>query len=391
MALLAWINWWYVIAIAGTGVCALTLTMTIVNLRGVYRRSPRVEAHDGLNKLSVCIPARNEESNIEGVVRSLLANDHPDFEIVVVDDGSTDRTPEILEQLAGEDDRVRTIRSEPLPQGWVGKQWACMQAGEHARGEWLLFTDADVRFSSDALVRAHAEALRLKTDLLSTVPRQELGSAVERAVVPMIHFLLLSYLPMPRMRTTREPGTSAGCGQFLLISREAYSAIEGHGAFRDSMHDGIMMPRAVRNAGHHSDLFDGTDLCACRMYHGLSSTWRGFAKNAYEGLGSPALLIFLTVIHALGHVGPWLILPLALLTPVVPIGVAPLALAAIVCALWQRTIIARRIDQPLSTVALHPVGVVLMTLIQWDSFARHLRGARSWRGRSMGEADAVGV
>ncbi|MEM8835989.1 MAG: glycosyltransferase family 2 protein [Planctomycetota bacterium] len=391
MALLAWIDWWYVIAIAGTAVCALTLTMTMVNLRGVYRRSPNNPSANGLAKLSVCIPARNEEANIEGVVRSLLANGHPDFEVVVVDDGSTDRTPEILEALASKDERVRPVRSEPLPAGWVGKQWACMQAGEHARGEWLLFTDADVRFSEDALSRAHAEALRLKTDLLSTVPRQELGTWIERAVVPMIHFLLLSYLPMPRMRTTREPGTSAGCGQFLLISREAYGAIDGHGAFKDSMHDGIKMPRAVRGAGFHSDLFDGTDLCACRMYFGLRSTWRGFAKNAYEGLGAPALLVFLTVIHALGHAGPWALLPLALLTPVVPAGVAPLALASIVCALWQRTIIARRMEQPMSTVALHPIGVLLMTLIQWDSFVRHLRGARSWRGRSMGEADAIGV
>ena len=389
-------SWWMValqwLPAFSAFVSAVALVMTVVNL-GVYRRTaPRGAASalkgapDAGPVLTVCIPARNEERNVEAVVRGALANADVPLEVLVYDDQSTDRTPAILAALRGEDARVRAVTTEPLPAGWNGKQWGCERMGQAARGQWLLFTDADVRFTPDCFARALAEAARLDAALLSTVPREETGTLLERLVVPMIHWMLFSWLPMPRMRTTNDPATSAGCGQFLLVRRDAWLAAGGHAAFRDSMHDGIKLPRNVRRAGFHTDLYDGSDTVSCRMYRSAGETWRGFTKNAYEGLGSPVVLVVFTVLEAFGILLPWIWLPVMLAqgTASMPLGPMVLASFAIAAQLVQRTLLARRFSQPWECVALHPVTVALLLAIQWRSWWLHLTKRRAWRGRTAG-------
>jgi len=373
---------------AGALIAALALLITLINLR-IYRKSDPARIVEGNPLISVCVPARNEEANIEACVRSLLANEGIRLEVLVYDDQSTDRTPQILAALSAEDSRVRAATTQPLPEGWNGKQHACWRMSEQANGDWLLFTDADVRFTPDALRRSVAQAQRLNAPMVSTFPRQLTGTLAETAVVPMMFFLLFSYLPMWMMRTRPDPSCSAGCGQFLMATREAYNACGGHKEWKDSMHDGIRMPRAVRQAGLRSDLFDGSDLCSVRMYRGASEVWRGFAKNAYEGLGSVGLLSFLTVLHVLGHVIPWVALPFV----VVMIGPAsPEALAAYLAvgiSLVQRLLLAARTGHSPMSAIMHPVGVVAMTVIQWWSYRLHRLGRRSWRGRTAGAGEPV--
>ncbi len=397
MSVLAWL------LVGSCAVCLLALVMTLLNLRR-YRRAPDAPAPAAPPPVSVCIPARNEEANIGACVTSLLASDWPTekLEVLVYDDQSTDATPRILAELARTDARVRLVPSVPLPSGWNGKQHACDRMGRAAAGEWMLFTDADVRFEADAIRRAMGVALappaggrgvaKAPLGLISTFPRQITGSLGEALLVPMIFFILMSYLPMRRMRRSLSPGASAGCGQFLLVRRDAYLAAGGHAAFKDSMHDGIKLPRAVRRAGFRTDLFDGTDLCSVRMYRGLGATWRGFAKNAYEGLGSVALLVLLTVLHLVGHVLPWLSIVGILVIAGAPIETCPvgfdtfwpqvLAPAAVALAVIQRLLLTYRFRQPLRCVPLHPVGVLAMTCVQWHSLYLHLTGRRSWRGRT---------
>ena len=317
--------------------------------------------------------------------------------MLVYDDQSTDQTPAILARLAAADPRVKRVQTHPLPDAWNGKQHACWRMSQAAAGHWFLFTDADVRFEPGCMGLAVREAVARNLGLLSTFPRQIVGTPSEALLVPMIFFLLFSYLPMGRMRRTREASTSAGCGQFLLVRADAYAASNGHAAFKDSMHDGIKMPRAVRRAGFSTDLFDATDLCSVRMYRGLASTWRGFAKNAYEGLGSVGLLAFITVLHAVAHVLPWLIvLAGAVLLASGRAGRWPLgpwdppaglfALLAIALAVGQRAMLARAFRHPWWTPLSHPIGVMLMTAVQWHSLALHLLGRRAWRGRVQGKA-----
>jgi glycosyltransferase involved in cell wall biosynthesis len=390
-------SWWTVALVwlpaFSAFVSFVALMMTRVNL-GVYgRAAPRAAGSASVGAsgagpvLTICIPARNEERNVEAVVRGALANADVPLEVLVYDDQSTDRTPAIVAALRGEDARVRAVTTEPLPAGWNGKQWGCERMGQAARGQWLLFTDADVRFTPDCFARALAEAARLDAALLSTIPREETGTFLERLVVPMIHWMLFSWLPMPRMRATNDPATSAGCGQFLLVRRDAWLAAGGHAAFRDSMHDGIKLPRNVRRAGFHTDLYDGSDTVSCRMYRSAGETWRGFTKNAYEGLGSPVVLVVFTVLEAFGILLPWIWLPVMLLvqgTESMPTGPTGLASFAIGVQIAQRRLLAKRFSQPWECWVLHPVTIVLLLAIQWRSWWLHLTKRRAWRGRTAG-------
>jgi hypothetical protein len=376
--------------VTGAFGAALAWASMLSNLR-LYTRTARGErpAPGGTAPVvSVCIPARNEEANIEACVRSVLASVDVPVEVLVYDDQSTDATSTILARLVAEDPRVRVVPTQPLPSGWNGKQWGCERMGQAARGAWMLFTDADVRFEPDCVARTLARAGSLRVDLLSTVPRQVTGSWAEHAVIPLISFVLLSYLPMGRMRNTMSPAASGACGQFILARREAWLASGGHAAFRASMHDGIKMPRAFRTAGFRTDLFDGTDLVACRMYRGLGQVWRGFAKNAYEGLGSPVLLLFVTALHGCAVLLPWITLLLWLLGVTMAAWVPWVAALTIMAGFAQRVVLARRFAHAWASVALHPVGILMLTVIQWHSLWLHLTGRRAWKGRTAGASSA---
>lgn len=371
------------VALAIGAVVALqALVLGLVNMRR-YRRASAGAATDTL--VSVCIPARNEEPNVEACVRAALASEGVAVEVLCYDDQSTDRTPDILARLAAEDPRLRVPPTRPLPEGWNGKQHACERMGEAAGGEWLLFTDADVRLAPDALRRTLAFARQSQADLVSTVPFQRIGSLGEGLLVPLIHFVLLSYLPFGRMRSTPDPAASAGCGQYLFARREAYRTSGGHAAFRASMHDGVKMPRAFRSAGFRTDLFDGTDLVSCRMYRGFAQTWRGFAKNAYEGLGSLALLGFITVWHLVGHLIPWVVV-LQGDQRDETVTARLLAAAAIACALAYRSLLCLRFRQSWLNVLLHPMSILALTAVQWWSLWLHRTGRRGWKGRMAGPA-----
>ncbi|MFN0011343.1 MAG: glycosyltransferase family 2 protein [Phycisphaerales bacterium] len=402
MTMLAWVLW-----CASVPIAALALVMTVANLRrylplahtawpGRAGGGPAAAPQAVGPLISVCIPARNEEANLAPCVESLLAaasgsgTATASVEIMVYDDQSTDRTAEIVADLCARDARIRRVPTRTLPPGWNGKQHACDRMGRAARGAWLLFTDADVRFAPGTLARDVVPALAAADHaciaLLSTFPRQITGTLAERLIVPMIHFILFAYLPMGRMRGTLDPAASAGCGQFLLVRREAYLAAGGHASFKHSMHDGIMLPRALRRAGFKTDLFDGTGLCSVRMYTGLTATWRGFTKNAYEGLGNLFLLVLLTLLHLVGHVLPWGVVAWSLLGWPWPErwpgpGAWGPAALAVALNLVQRTLLALRFRQPPLGIVLHPVGVLLMTAIQWHSFLLHITGRRAWRGR----------
>jgi glycosyltransferase involved in cell wall biosynthesis len=416
------------LALAGFLIAAFNAALALRNLR-LYRRAVPAELFDDADRaaldaarLAVCIPARDEEANIERCVRAALASDVPDLRVLVYDDASSDRTPDILANLAAEDPRVILPERRELPPGWNGKQHGCSRCAHAAfaltddfadapsedppngPGSWtathVLFIDADVRLAPDAAPRALVEfdrrarpgvGLTVKDargfGLLSTFPRQITGSLAEATIVPMIFFLLLSYLPMKRMRTTLDPAASAACGQFIMVSRDAYAAARGHESFKDSMHDGIKMPRAVRRAGYRTDIYDASDSASVRMYRGLDETWRGFTKNAFEGLGSVALLVFLTVMNVVGHiVPPVLLIALLLDSALFDASVQALpffvALAATVVPIVHRVAIADRLGHRAIGALVHPVGVAMMIAIQWHSFVLHTTGNRTWRGRT---------
>ena len=339
-------------------------------------------------RLSVLIPARNEAGSIRAAVESVLANRDADFEVLVLDDHSTDETAGIVAELAARDRRVRLLAGRPLPDGWCGKQHACWQLANEARHELLVFLDADVRLSADALGRFAAWfAARPGLHLASGVPRQITGTFLERLLIPLIHFVLLGYLPMVGARLTRWSAFAAGCGQLFVARRDAYFAAGGHRGIRSTLHDGVRLPRAFRAAGLCTDLFDPTDVALCRMYTSAAEVWRGLGKNATEGMAHPAAILPWTFLLVGGHVVPWLVLVGGAFLPT---DVWFPAWAAAGLSLLPRLIAVWRFRQSLLGALLHPVGVTALVLIQWLALARWWRGRpQEWRGRSYPPAASV--
>lgn len=367
-----------ILLFVGAAGALVTLAMSVANLLLLKRTNPRAAVRPDVT-VSVCIPARNEAANIADCVRAVLASDHPQVEVLVYDDESTDGTGDIVAALVREDARCRSVPARALPAGWVGKQHACWQLARDARGDWLLFLDADVRLRPDAMRRALDYVLRTGASLVSTFPRQVTQTWGECLLVPTMFFVLLSYLPFVLMRLTRMQSASAGCGQFLLARAADYNETGGHAAFRTTMHDGIRMPRVFRAHGFRTDLFDGTDLGFVRMYRGFGTAWRGFVKNAYEGLGSMGALIGLSIFHVIAHVLPWVLMPVMLIAgdALATAG----ATVAVGAAATQRLLLAHRFRHSATLALVHPFTIVLMIALQWASWRADRTGVRGWKGR----------
>jgi len=339
----------------------------------------------GRQAVSVLIPARNEERNIRATLDAMLTNRDCNFEVIVLDDHSTDCTADIVNQFAARDPRLRLEGAPPLPAGWCGKPHACHVLAKLARHPLLVFIDADVRLAPDALARIVSFLEQTDTALGSGVPRQELGTFSERLLIPLIHFILMGFLPMHAMRRTRWPSMSAGCGQLFIARREAYERCGGHAMLRDSLHDGIKLPRLFRQAGFATNLFDATDLATCNMYHTNADTWRGLGKNATEGLAAPFTILPMTMLLFCGQVLPFVLLAFA---PILSASALVLATVAAALAYLPRLLAARLFRQPLGGALLHPLGVGALLAIQWHALVRRLAGRPSvWKDRSYSVAE----
>jgi len=332
--------------------------------------------------VSVLIPARDEEATIERSVRAALASQCVQVEVVVLDDHSTDSTVKRVLDLAREDQRVRLAHAPELPEGWCGKQHACHQLSKLAKFNTLLFMDADVTLAPNG-VRDAAVFLRDSgAGLVSGIPYQKTQTFLEKLLIPLIHFVLLGYLPMGRMRQDMSPGLGAGCGQLFMANREAYEAAGGHAAIRSTMHDGIMLPRAFRKAGFMTDLFDATHTASCRMYQSAGEVWQGLAKNATEGMATPKAIGIWTLLLLGGQLLPMVLLVTAWFAEL-GLPVKLVCAAALGLAYMPRVLGAERFSQSRLGALLHPLGVVLLLCIQWYALLRKLSGIRStWRGRA---------
>jgi Glycosyl transferase family 2 len=349
------------------------------NLR-VYR--PLVALPADRPAVSVLIPARNESRSIVDAVESALESTGVEVEVIVLDDHSEDDTRAKVEAIATRDPRVRVESAPELPEGWCGKQHACFALSKLAKHDLMVFMDADVRLATTGLARMVAFAESSGADLISGIPKQITGTLSETLAIPLIHFLLLGFLPMWRMRQSTDPSFGAGCGQLFLAKRSGYDACGGHSAIKESMHDGVKLPRAFRAAGRKTDLFDATDVAVCRMYWSASQVWFGLAKNAREGLAAPRLIVPVTVLLLAGQVFPFAILACA--GELVPIYWI-IAACTVVLVWGVRFDAAVRFRQSWLGAILHPVAILHLLAIQWFATFRHLLGRPSgWKGRSYG-------
>jgi chlorobactene glucosyltransferase len=334
--------------------------------------------------VSVIVPARNESAAIETVVRSVLASTYEPLELLVLDDRSTDETAAIVERLAAEDARLRLIRGEPLPEGWYGKPWACLQGYRAARGDLLLFTDADTRHEPELLARA-VGALRVeRADLVTVAPRQRCETFWERLVMPQIWLLLgVRYHPSRVNRARRERDVIAN-GQFILLPRESYEAVGTHEIVRHEVAEDLALAQAFHRAGRKIHFAFAERLMETRMYQSLPHLVEGWSKNVYLGgrrsFPAEPVLRALVPVMLLAAFLFWLVPPavLAVAGPTSGLGPAAVVATGLSALFWMLVSYGMKI--PPWYGLLYPIGALVALYIGARSI---WRGARrvEWRGR----------
>ena len=346
-------------------------------------RVPVVTESDDATLVSIVVPARDEERSIERCVRSLLAQNLANFEVIVVDDRSTDQTGAILQTIAAEDRRLRVIDGEALPDDWVGKPWALVQGARAARGSWLLFTDADSYHEPFATRSVLAFAEAMDVDGVTLATRQELGSFWEEAVLPAIlGIVLFTVGPFDAINDPKNPVAIAN-GQYIFISRRAYTALGGHETVKMQIAEDLEFARMIKRDGRfRMVLAGGEDLASVRMYHSLGEIWNGFTKNIYVGAeGKPERLIGGIVFLAALSVAPPLLAinAVARKRPLEALEAVAAITATIATATWA--IGQTRMSRSLGLFA--PLGFAVLAGITANSVVRVISGRGvSWRGRT---------
>lgn len=367
----------------------VVLVMVVVN-RLTWRR-PRDEARLP-GPVSVLVPARNEADNIDACLEALGDSAHPIAEILVWDDGSTDDTAARVAAQAQRDPRVVLLAGGALPAGWVGKAHACHQLASRARGEFLLFVDADVRFDRGGLGRLATvlgPARPHRVDVVTAFPRQETVSFAEEILLPLLALTYTAWLPLLLVARLRSPRVLAANGQVLLVRRSCYDRVGGFAAVRAEVVDDMAFCREVKRTGGVVDFVDGALVASCRMYRSGAEVRAGFAKNLYEGIGASTVRLGLVIaLHLLCFVAPYAFLLGGLLFGIGPVGAAA---AGVGLNLTLRLVLARRHGHTLRSVLLHPVAVLGLLGIALSSWWWSARGRIAWRGRAYPARAARGL
>ncbi len=339
-------------------------------------------------KISVLLPARDEQKNIEACVISLLHQDYPNFEVIVLDDESSDETPNILNRLAAENKKLKTIKGKPLPHGWMGKNWACYQLSLKATGEYLLFTDADTIHHSKTLQEGISAILAQEADLLTAIPYERLESFGEKLLLPYIFFSALALMPIGLAHRWRFSSMCFAIGQFMLFKKSAYFHIGGHKAIHNILMEDLTLGRRIKTAGLRWRMVDGGRRIQCRMYDGFKETWHGLTRFMYLGYEN----------HIVNLLFVWLFTGVLFLTPVILIimylsgfalspaeVIADLVAIGLTLFLWAASYIRLRFPGVLAI--LYPFTFIMNFIVTIYSMISTRSGQTTWKGRNILKPD----
>lgn len=368
-----------VAALAGVAFVLRSMTVALKSGEKIGARRPDAQ----LPMLSILVPARNEERQIEQCIRSLLAQRYPHFEVIAINDRSDDRTGAILAGIASTDSRLTVVHGEALPRGWIGKPWALAQGARIARGDWLIFTDADTTHEPLAAASAIGYALENGLHALSLLTTQRMETCAERALLPTILWMIA--FAVGSLEAINDPQRSDAAifnGQFIAIERAAYDALGGHGVVKDAIAEDYEFARLIKRDGRfYGRLVGANDLVYTRMYRSVTEIWHGFTKNLYVGAShAPALGIAGGVWLAALSPLPEVLLLTALRRERYADAAGMLALITATAAASEFGM--RRSRFPRGSGAYFPLGAATMLAIFVNSIVRHRRGRIEWRGRT---------
>ncbi len=338
--------------------------------------------------VSICIPARNEEQTIDRCLTSVLKQDYPNFEILVLNDGSADRTANILDEFSGIIANFHHLTGEPKPSGWLGKPWACHQLGKHAKGDYLFFMDADTWLDDTAVSKA-VQALH-QSDAITVWPKQHLHTFWEKVVIPHIYFGLYTLLPAAYVRQTpnwipksfrKSMGSkfAAACGQFIAFSRPAYQEIDGHASVKNKVVEDVELAKVLKSHQLTLTMYDGVKSVHCRMYETHAQIFAGFRKNFFAGFNYNFLpFTAMAVLQFIVYILPFFFLifgdPLAQTLSFLLIGIFMI----------QRWLLDLKFGWDLRYSFLHPLGIIWFEALGIRCILDYLTGTKTqWKGRDV--------
>lgn len=323
--------------------------------------------------VSILIPARNEEENISNCLSKLLSQDYKNYEIIVLDDQSEDRTFDIINSVSLKNKKVKLIKGELLPDNWTGKNWACHQLSKESNGELLLFIDADVELSQNAVSKAVYTLKYFQCGLLSVFPTQIIKTFGEWVSVPLMNWILLSLLPLKFVYLFQNKSLTAANGQFMLWQKSAYEKIGGHNTVKNKIVEDVEMAKLVKQNGDKVLTCLGYNDIFCRMYKSFAEAFNGFSKNFYCGFGMPAVLF----IFFIAFVFIVYTLPFGLLF------FDNKYLLLITLIILQRILISVISRQRfILNILLHPIQMIIMIAVGLNSIFSYQSGL-TWKGRKI--------
>jgi glycosyltransferase involved in cell wall biosynthesis len=327
--------------------------------------------------VSVIVPARNEESCLGACLESVAGQPSVNFEIIVVDDASSDGTRAIAQAVPC----VQVVDAGPPPPGWTGKNNAMAAGAKVATGEWFLFTDADTVHKPGSLARAVAEAQERGAALLSYSPEQEVHGFWEKAVMPVIFAeLAATYRPL-QVSDQRSPAAAAN-GQYILISRQAYDAVGGHAGVRDSLLEDVVLARAVKASGRKIFFRYGADAVRTRMYRSFAQLREGWTKNLALLFPSPAQLALLRLTEFVLIVSGLIVAVAGYLRGHNRPALAAAILVLVLFSLFLRRILRAHFSWEANALSL--LGLPLFSYLLLQSRLSYKKGSVSWKGRTYG-------
>jgi hypothetical protein len=363
---------------AGSAAAVIGTAHLAVNLR--LLRRPPTDVTPASESVSVLLPLRDEALRVEACLRALLAQESlPHLEILVLDDGSTDGTADVVRSVAGDDKRVRLLAGSTPPAGWLGKPHACASLARTATGDVLVFVDADVVLAPLAVAATVSLLREHDLQLVSPYPRQLADGLVPRLVQPLLQWSWLTFLPLRLAETSPRPSLVAANGQLLAVDATAYRAVGGHATARGAVLEDIELLKALKRKGFRGIVADGSDLATCRMYSSAHELRDGYAKSLWAAFGSPAgaAAVCATLLGAY-------VLPPASALLANDARTRRAGAVGALAGVAGRVLTARRTRGHAWPDALaHPASVLAFVGLTADSFRRHRNGSLTWKGRAL--------
>lgn len=347
----------------------IRFSVTVFNFLSNPKLPRSVKHYD--YKVSILIPARDEAENILGLLQSIKEQDYLNYEVVVLDDNSSDDTFELVEKFSKDNPKFKIVKGKELPKGWLGKNFACHQLSKLATGNYLLFLDAD-----EEIKRGFINSLIFRTEngglsLLSIFTNQVMQSIGEKLTVPLMHFILLNLLPLRLVRVSNNPAFSAASGQCMFFKASNYHDFQWHQKVKSKVVEDVEIMKLVKQQGFKTEALLANGLIYCRMYKSLGESINGFSKNILAGFGSNIIILLIYQLLVIA----W---PIIL---ILNFDLSLLALPLTLVILSRLMISFLSGQNVLLNLVLHPLQMIFFLLISLISIKKHLFKNGTWKGR----------